>query len=80
MSEKADASQPSTTDLHLDFSGTAAIVLGLVGYGPMVVRVDDVALVKQIIKVVLDATDDRGITVDSYDTHEQGQLEQLLVD
>lgn len=70
-------STPPEAEFELRFTGKVALVLGLEGSGPMVIRSDDRALVTALVRAVLDASED-SMTVDSYDRNEQQGLEDLL--
>lgn len=52
--EEPSMSKPS--ELRLDFTGRMSVVIELQDYGPMEFRVDDLEVVKRVVRVILDAS------------------------
>jgi hypothetical protein len=64
-------------DLQLKFTGKMSVLIELEGYGPLEFRVNDLDVVKKVVDVILDVTDNI-TTVNSYGKREQKNMQKLL--
>lgn len=67
------------TDLKLDFTGKASLLIELKDYGPMQYRINDLDTVMKIVRVILDASNNT-TTVDSYGKREEKTFTKILDD
>lgn len=71
------AKENTPEDLQLSFTGKMSILIEVEEYGPLQFRIDDFELTKEIVRIILDRTDNI-TSVDSYDKREQKTLTKLL--
>ena len=64
-------------DLQLNFTGKAVLLVDIEGHGPIEFRIDDLAVVMQISKILLDASSNT-MTVNSYNKREENKMRTLL--
>lgn len=64
-------------DIKLQFTGKMTMIIELEGHGPLVYNVNDLTVVKNAVKVILDEVN--GTTpVNSYDTREEKKFRKIL--
>ena len=64
-------------DLQLNFTGKAVLLVEIEEHGPIEFKIDDLAVVMQISKILLDASSNT-MTVNSYNKREENKMRTLL--
>lgn len=66
------------TGLQLDVTGEMSIVIGLVEFGPIHFRVNDVELVKTVLRCLLDDPSAQTMSVNQQTSAETTRLKRML--
>lgn len=66
------------TGLHLDLTGEMSIVIGLEHYGPIHFRVNDLELVKTVLRCLLDDPSAQTMSVNQQTSAETTRLKRML--
>lgn len=64
-------------DIELIFTGKMTILIEVEGHGPIQYNVNDLQVVKDVVGIILDATDHK-TPVNSYDKREEKKLRKIL--